>query len=180
MPVSSFAMSSSLNSKSNTSAFSLIRAGVTDFGRGTKPYTVSQPELEYTAQLKRGRGNKYLLQTPPNEDLRRSLPILFPQLLQHRLIGLCVPDKRRVGLHHSPPLLQPIHNIRSRQPRMQLILPDIDLPAAARRNIILELVEVVHPVIRNTDRARFARFLGFDEGFPGAESAFFAAVGGVD
>lgn len=63
---------------------------------------------------------------------------------------------------------------------MQLILPDIDLPAAARRNIILELVEVVHPVIRNTDRARFARFLGFDEGFPGAEAAFFAAVGGVD
>lgn len=63
---------------------------------------------------------------------------------------------------------------------MQLVLPDIDLAAAAGRDVLLELVEVVDSVIRDADRARFAGFLGFDEGFPGAESAFFSAVGGVD
>lgn len=166
-------MSSSLNSKSNTSAFSLIREGVTDFGRGTKPYTVSSR----SPRLLRGT---YLLQTPPNQHLRRCLAILPPQLFQHRLVGLGIPHKRRISLYHSPSLLQPVHNIRPRQPRMQLILPDIDLAAATGRNILLKLVEMVHSVIRDADRAGFTGLLCFNERFPRAESAFFSTVGSMD
>ena len=129
----------------------------------------------------------HLLQTPPQQDLRRRLPILLPQPLQHGLLKPLAPHDGAISLDHHPPFPAPPHDIRSRKPGMEFPLPDADFPAFAFPvlgfqflDIGFEFVEVVEAVVGDADGADAARLLGFEEGEPGAAAGFFAAVGGVD
>lgn len=80
---------------------------------------------------------KYLLQTPPNQHLRRRLAILPTQLFQNRLFSPLVPHNRTISLHDCPAEHQPANNIVPRKPRVQLVLSNLDLPAAAGGDITL-------------------------------------------
>ena len=54
------------------------------------------------------------------------------------------------------------------------------LTAVLGFDVTLQLVEMVHAVVGHADGADLAGLLGLDEGTPGAEACFVAAVGGVD
>ena len=129
----------------------------------------------------------HLLQTPPNQHLRRRLPIPPRQNPQRLLPEPLAPHERTVSLHNDAPLLTPLHNLRPGQPRVHLPLPDADLPALALAvpclevpDVRFQLVEVVEAVVGDADGADEAGALGLDEGEPGAVAGGGAAVGGVD
>lgn len=64
--------------------------------------------------------------------------------------------KRRVRLNNNIPLLQPLHDIRMIQPRVQLILTDVDLTTPTTLDISLQFFEVVDAVIGYTDGFHFS------------------------
>ena len=64
--------------------------------------------------------------------------------------------KRRVRLYNDIPLLQPLHDIRMIQPRVQLILADVDLTTPTTLDISLQFFEVVDAVIGYTDGFHFS------------------------
>lgn len=98
------------------------------------------------------------------------------QRLQRRLIHAGGLDERRVGLDNDIALFQPRGNILPRAPRVDLILPDGNLAAAAVLNVLLQLVEMVDTEVGDANRADFAGFLlRLDERAPSAEAAFFSA-----
>jgi hypothetical protein len=70
--------------------------------------------------------------------------------------------KRRVRLNNDIPLLQPLHDIRMIQPRVQLILTDINLTTPTTLDVSLQFFEMVDAVIGYTDGFHFSCFLGFD------------------
>lgn len=64
------------------------------------------------------------LQSPSNHHLRRTLPMLLPDIPQHPLSHPRPMRKRRIRLHYDIPLLKPVCNLRPIQPRVQLVLSD--------------------------------------------------------
>ncbi len=90
-------------------------------------------------------------------------------------------------LYDNIALLAPADNVRPLKPRVQLPLAHADDAAAALAaralelaDVLLELVEVVHAVVRHADRAHLARLLRLDERAPGAAARLFAAVRRMD
>lgn len=88
--------------------------------------------------------------------------------------------QRTIRLDHDIALLQPIDDIPPVAPRVNLVLAHVDLAASCLVDVFFEFVEVVDTVVGDSDRADFACLLGFYQGAPGAETGFFAAVGGVE
>ena len=122
----------------------------------------------------------YLLQAPPEQDLSRSLAVLLHQVLQRRLIHAGGLDQRRVGLDHHVALPEPLAEVGSSAPRVQFILADGDLTAAALLDVVLEFLEVADAVVGNSDRTNSACLLSLDQDLPRAQTALSATVGTVD
>lgn len=59
--------------------------------------------------------------------------------------------KRRISLDNDIPLLKPLDDILARAPRMDLILADINPPAASLLDVLLEFVEMVDSVVGDAD-----------------------------
>ena len=57
--------------------------------------------------------------------------------------------KRRVRLNNNIPLLKPLRDVGSIQPRMKLVLTDVDFRAGSSftGNVGLEFIEMVHAVV---------------------------------
>ena len=68
----------------------------------------------------------YLLQTPPNQHLRPSLPILFRDFLQTRFFRPLPPHQRTVCFNSDVTFTTPRHDFLAGQPRVDLPLSDID------------------------------------------------------
>lgn len=130
-------MSFSDSSKSKISVFSIIREGVTDLTRGTKPYRYY---LQRQANNVYHIGLTYLLQTPAEEDLTRRFVVFLAQFLQHWFSQPLTSCQRTVRFHDDIPLFEPADNIGSREPWVKLILPDVDLAARATVDVLFKLV----------------------------------------
>lgn len=147
-----------------------MRLGVTDLGRGTNPWQNirSWPrEIAGTCNPGIDQFETYLLQAPPQQDLSRLLSILLHHLLHLRIIEPLTPHNRTICFENNISLLTPLHNVRSRQPRMKLPLPNTDFAAGTRLLAIefldmsLKLIKVINTIIRNTQRADFTCSLEF-------------------
>jgi hypothetical protein len=101
------------------------------------------------------------------------------QFLQALFLCPLSPHERTIRLDHDTPFSTPTHDIVPLQPRMQLPLAYIQRPTYLF-HVGLELIQVVHAVIADTERANLTRFLRFNESFPCAFTGFGAAVGRVD
>lgn len=88
--------------------------------------------------------------------------------------------QRTVRLNDDVAFLQPVDDVSTVTPRVDLVLPDIDLATARTVDVLLEFIKMVDSVVGHPDRADFACFLCLDQGLPGAKPRFFAAVGGVE
>lgn len=125
-------------------------------------------------------GYTYILQHPPDHNLRRRLVIFFAQRTQNRLVEPRPVRQRTVRLDNDVAFLQPVDDISTVTPRVDLILPNIDLATARAVDILLEFIKMVNSVVGHSNRADLACFLRLNQGLPGAETGFFAAVGSVE
>lgn len=77
--------------------------------------------------------------------------MLLPQTVQNRFLHSTPMRKGRVCFDKDIPLLKPLRDLGSIAPRMQLVLPDIDLPTAAIVDVFFQFVEVMNSVIGYAD-----------------------------
>lgn len=106
--------------------------------------------------------------------------MLLSQVLQNGLLHARCLHEGRVCLDDNVALLQPLRNIVTRAPRVNLVLADGDLTTRSALDVILQLLKVLNGEVGHTQRADVARLLGLDECAPGAETILFAAVGCMD
>lgn len=89
--------------------------------------------------------------------------MFLPQGLQNRLVEPIPMRQRRVRFNHDIAILKPLHDLRSIQPWVQLVLPNVDLASAlAALDILLQFIEVMDAVVRYADGACLARRLRLD------------------
>lgn len=77
--------------------------------------------------------------------------MLLPQTVKDRFLHSASVRKRRVCFDKDIPLLKPLRDLGSIAPRMQLVLPDVDLPTAAIVDVFFQFVEVVNSVVGYAD-----------------------------
>jgi hypothetical protein len=107
----------------------------------------------------------YLLQAPADQDLCGSLAVLLDQGLKKWIIHLFGLHQWTIRLDNDIPLLEPVDNIGTSEPWMELVLPYINL-ASECLVILFQFVEVVHTIVRNPNGTDFSLLLSFDESAP--------------
>lgn len=106
--------------------------------------------------------------------------MLLGQVLQHGLVHALGLDERRVGLDDDVALLEPLDDVLSGAPGVDLVLADIDLTADSAVDVRLELIQVLHAVVGDTDGADLSGLLCLHQGSPGALTVCLRAARGVD
>lgn len=112
-----------------------------------------------------------LIQTPADEDLSRFLAILLHKSLNCRLIKARASHNRAIGFDKYTPLVAPVHDIFPREPWVHFHLVNaygaaLACPAALGfqfADVLLQLVQVVHTIVADSDGADFAVFHGLDK-----------------
>lgn len=87
--------------------------------------------------------------------------------------------QRTVRLDDNVAFLQPLYDVPTVTPRVDLVLSNINLAAPRAGDVFLEFIEMVDSVVRHSNRADFSFLLCLDQGLPRPESLFFSAVGCV-
>jgi hypothetical protein len=124
--------------------------------------------------------NTYLLQAPADQNLSLSLGVLLSKFLQNWLLHARRLHEGGVCLDNDVALLQPLRNIVTRAPRVNLILADSNLPTASTFDVLFQLLEVLDTIVGHTQRPNVACLLGLHKCAPCAEAVLLAAVRRVD
>merc|ERR1712000_419541 len=128
------------------------------------------------------------LHAPAQQDLCRSLAVLLGQLLDLGVVVALCAHNGAVGLDGDIPLVAPLDNVWARQPGVKLPLADGNDASLARSalrlellDVALELVEMVHAKVGDTDGAHLFGLDSLDERTPGALATFWTRrMGPVD
>lgn len=64
--------------------------------------------------------------------------------------------QRTVGLNNDVAFLQPLDDVPTVTPWMDLVLPNIDLATARAVDVLIKFIEMVDSVVRHTNRADFS------------------------
>lgn len=64
--------------------------------------------------------------------------------------------QRTVGLNNDVALLQPLDDVPTVTPWVDLVLPNIDLATARAVDVLIKFIEMVDSVVRHTNRADFS------------------------
>lgn len=106
--------------------------------------------------------------------------MLLGQLLENRLLHASTLDKRRVRLDDNITLVQPLGDIITRAPRVNLILADGNLTTTSALDVLLQFLQLLDAEVGDTDRTDVSCLLGLNQGAPCSQASLLAAVGRVN
>jgi hypothetical protein len=123
------------------------------------------------------QGDPILLQTVPNQHLRRRLAMRLRNRIQRRVRSLLIAHKGGIGLDHDAVLVAVLDNLALLAPGVQLDLIRARRPGGG---IILQLLDVPDAEIAHSDGSRLPFFVQLLQGQPHLLALRRAAVRRVD